>query len=213
MLVISRLNQFLQDAGSAPLPPELEEKFTDYLTLLQRWNQKTNLTAIRDEDEILRRHFVESILCAQALPRKLVSLLDYGSGAGFPGIPIALIRKEITVTLAESQNKKAAFLREAIRTLGLQTKVHSARAETLHTQTLTARFDCVTLRAVDNMADALPAAIQLLAPRGWLALMTTHKEVAAIQAAQPLAWLPLLPLPKDTDRILLLGQNLPVAYP
>src|SRR5580693_7331883 len=128
-----RLNQLLQESGQPPLAPEIAEKFAAYLTLLQKWNARTNLTAIRDEEGILSRHFLESILCAHKLPQHIVSLLDFGSGAGFPGIPIALIRPEISVTLAESQNKKAAFLREALRTLFsesvLNAKVHASRAE------------------------------------------------------------------------------------
>jgi 16S rRNA (guanine527-N7)-methyltransferase len=211
-MLAARLNQLLHELDSPFLPDELTEKFEIYLQLLLKWNARTNLTAIRDEDEILRRHFVESILCAQFLPSNISSLLDFGSGAGFPGLPIALIRNEIAVTLAESQNKKAAFLREAIRTLGLNTKVHSSRAETLRTESLTAPFDCVTLRAVDNMAQALPAAIQLLSPQGWLAVMTTSREVESIQQwiASPIAWQTPLPLPKGTDRVLLLGQTSPI---
>src|SRR5580658_2191130 len=160
-MAADRLNQLLAESGHPSLSPETAEKFAAYLTLLQKWNARTNLTAIRDSEGILSRHFLESILCAHKLPQGVVSLLDFGSGAGFPGIPIALMRPDLEVTLAESQNKKAAFLREAVRTLSLKTKVHSARAETLQT-----RFDCITLRAVDNMAQALPAAIQLLAPCG-----------------------------------------------
>jgi 16S rRNA (guanine527-N7)-methyltransferase len=201
----ARLNQLLTDAGAAPLSPELGQKFAGYLALLQKWNARTNLTAIRDEDGILSRHFLESILCAEALPVNVSSLLDFGSGAGFPGIPIALIRNEIAVTLAESQNKKAAFLREAIRTLGLTTQVHAARAETM-----TTRFDCVTLRAVDDTARALPAAIQLLAPHAWLALMSTQKEFPALQQnaakSADFTWNEPVPLPRGTERILLLGQ-------
>jgi len=127
----NRLNQLLTQSGHPPLTPETAEKFSAYLTLLQKWNARTNLTAIRDEEGILSRHFLESILCAQALPKSVQTLLDFGSGAGFPGIPIALIRKDVTVTLAESQNKKAAFLREALRTLNLKARVHNGRAETL----------------------------------------------------------------------------------
>jgi 16S rRNA (guanine527-N7)-methyltransferase len=206
----TRLNQLLAESGSPPLDAETAEKFAAYLALLQKWNARTNLTAIRDEEGILSRHFVESILCAHKLPENIVSLLDFGSGAGFPGLPIALIRKEISVTLAESQNKKAAFLREAVRTLDLNTKVHSARAETL-----ILKFDCVTLRAVDNMAQAIPAAIQLLSPAGWLAIMTTIEDTPSIQSqanqsANPfsnLTWRPIQPIPESTNRTLLLGQR------
>ena len=206
MAASDRLNQLLTESGHPLLAPETAEKFTAYLTLLQKWNARTNLTAIRDEEGILSRHFLESILCAHKLPKNLSSLLDFGSGAGFPGLPIALIRKEISVTLAESQNKKAAFLREAVRTLGLNTKVHSNRAETLHST-----FDCVTLRAVDNMPQAIPAAIQRLAPQGWLAIMTTTEDAPSIQAqasqSTHCTWSPLQPLPEGTNRTLLLGQR------
>jgi 16S rRNA (guanine527-N7)-methyltransferase len=201
----NRLNQLLEAAGHPRLAPETAEKFAAYLTLLQKWNAKTNLTAIRDEEGILSRHFLESILCARSLPENVSSLLDFGSGAGFPGLPIAIIRSEIAVTLAESQNKKAAFLREAVRTLGLSVKVHAARAETL-----AQKFDVVTLRAVDNMAAAIPAAFHLLNPTGWLAVLTTTDDAPSIesQASQSanLTWLQPKPLPPGTNRILLIGQ-------
>ena len=209
-LTPARLDQLLTQSGHPPLAPETAEKFAAYLTLLQKWNARTNLTAIRDSEGILSRHFLESILCAHKLPQGIISLLDFGSGAGFPGIPIALIRPEIDVTLAESQNKKAAFLREALRTLFsesvLNAKVHSARAETLQMT-----FDCVTLRAVDNMSAAIPAAIQRLNPTGYLAILTTLEDTPAIQnqASQSAEfhWLPAESLQAETSRILLLGRR------
>jgi len=198
----ARLNQFLTQSGHPPLSPELAEKFTIYLTLLQKWNAKTNLTAIRDEESILSRHFLESILCARALPAGIQTVLDFGSGAGFPGIPIALIQKDLKVTLAESQNKKTAFLREAVRVLDLPTKVHSERAETIQQ-----RFDCITLRAVDQMQKAIPAAANLLAESGWLAILTTSEEVAKIQELANLDWLEAKPLQRGTNRVLLCGHK------
>ena len=204
-MAANRLNHLLTESCHPPLAPETAEKFAAYLTLLQKWNARTNLTAIRDEEGILSRHFLESILCAHKLPQGIVSLLDFGSGAGFPGIPIALIRPEVSVTLAESQNKKAAFLREAVRTLDLKTKVHSARAETL-----AARFDCVTLRAVDDMAAAIPAAIQLLNSNGGLAILTTHEDAPAIQAkaseSAQLNW-QIESQSANSSRVLLIGQR------
>src|ERR1700738_186517 len=119
-----RLNDILVSSGEASLPPELAERFGLYAALLMKWNVRMNLTAVRDEEGILRRHFSESIVCARALPLGIGTLLDFGSGAGFPGIPIALCRSEIAVTLGESQAKKAAFLREAARVLNLGVKVH-----------------------------------------------------------------------------------------
>jgi 16S rRNA (guanine527-N7)-methyltransferase len=206
----ARLNQLLTGAGSPPLTEEQSETFAGYLALLQKWNARTNLTAIRDEEGILRRHFLESILCARKLPRNTVSLLDFGSGAGFPGLPIALLRPEIAVTLAESQHKKAAFLREAVRTLatgksGEPVQVHSGRAETM-----TQRFECVILRAVDNMRAAIPEALKLLAAAGWLALLTTSADASELRAiaetSAPLQWDTPEWLPIGTEQILLLGR-------
>ncbi len=134
------INELLVSARLEPLSPEIAAKFDGYLHLILRWNARMNLTSVRDPLDILRRHFVESIACAQSLPQGVRSLLDFGSGAGFPGVPIALCRPEVAVTLAESQNKKASFLREVVRSLSLNTDVLAQRAETAGVQ-----FDCVTL--------------------------------------------------------------------
>ena len=150
--------------GPTPPPKNLMPRLSTYLDLLLKWNARTNLTAIRDPEEIVGRHFGESLFAGQHLGTPLPeTLLDLGSGAGFPGLPIALLHPEIPVTLAESQNKKATFLREVVRTLNLpNVEVWAARVESLPSDR---QFHTVTLRAVDNMAAALTAA----APR------TTHQ--------------------------------------
>jgi 16S rRNA (guanine527-N7)-methyltransferase len=202
---VFRLNSRLSAAGLGSLDPATAARFEAYAALLLRWNDRTNLTAIRDEDGVISRHFVESIACARLLPAGIESLLDFGSGAGFPGIPIALCRPEIAVTLAESQGKKAAFLREAVRILGLSTKVHSARAESL-----TTRFDCVTLRAVDRMDKAVQLASRLVSPGGCLALMTTGSELPILEAAagQSWTWDKPIPLPEGDNKLLAIGKSL-----
>ncbi|MGA2673654.1 MAG: 16S rRNA (guanine(527)-N(7))-methyltransferase RsmG [Terracidiphilus sp.] len=199
-----RLNVLLAQAGHAQLDLAQSERFEAYLSLILRWNTRVNLTAIRDEEGILTRHFVESIACARSLPAGIETLLDFGSGAGFPGIPIALCRPEIAVTLAESQGKKAAFLQEAIRQLGIPAKIHARRAELL-----TVAFDCVTLRAVDRMELAVMAASRLVRPGGWLAPMTTGGELEKVKqaAGAEFSWTRLLPLPGSADRLLALGER------
>ena len=127
----ARLHMLLKAAGLAPLDEETAGRFESYLSLFLRWNERLNLSAIRDEEGILSRHFIESIAVAHELPPEIATLLDFGSGAGLPGIPIALCRPEIVVTLAESQGKKAAFLQEAVRVLGFPAKVHAGRAEAI----------------------------------------------------------------------------------
>ena len=202
--VVSRLNALLQQAGIAPLDHETAANFEAYLSLILRWNARLNLTSLRTEDAIISIHLAESIALAKAISSDVKTLLDFGSGAGFPGIPIALCRPEIAVTLAESQGKKAAFLQEAVRTLGIAAKVHSGRAETLQSV-----FDCVTLRAVDKMPQAVRAAAGLVAPGGWLALMTTNAGLANLQVAagKEFSWPRTAPLSGSTDRIVAFGQR------
>jgi 16S rRNA (guanine527-N7)-methyltransferase len=164
----------VERAGMPPLPSGVAEQFSAYFDLLQRWNSRLNLTAIRNPEEILQRHFLECIFCAQNLPAGINTLLDYGSGAGFPGIPIALCRPEIRVTLAESQGKKASFLREAVRTLGIETAVYSGRVEDLPRERI---FDAVALRAVDRMTEAIKEAVLLARELGWLIVLTSRDSL------------------------------------
>jgi 16S rRNA (guanine527-N7)-methyltransferase len=199
-----RLNEILVALGEAPLDAGLTGEFGAYASLLMRWNARMNLTAVRDEEGILRRHFAESIACAGFLPAGIATLLDFGSGAGFPGLPIALCRREITVTLAESQGKKVAFLREAARVLGTAIRIHGGRAESLGE-----RFDCVTLRAVDRMGDAVRVASGLVAEGGLLALLTTTDEEVAVKGwpGSEFKWESGRALSGSSERIVLLGRR------
>jgi 16S rRNA (guanine527-N7)-methyltransferase len=200
----ARLNELLAENGLAAVDEETAARLGGYVSLILRWNTRVNLTAIRDEDGILSRHIIESIMLARLLPDGVASLLDFGSGAGLPGIPVALCRPEIAVTLAESQGKKAAFLREAVRSLGLSASVHAGRAERLSEQ-----FDCVAMRAVDRMAEAVRVATRLVRPGGWLALMTTEGELERLKdaAGADFSWsLPTL-LPGSERRLAALGRR------
>jgi 16S rRNA (guanine527-N7)-methyltransferase len=198
-----RLNALLMAADLEPLNSETLNRMEEYVSLFIRWNARLNLSAVRGEEGIISRHLVESIAVANVLPHGITTLLDFGSGAGLPGIPIALCRPEIAVTLAESQGKKAAFLQEAVRTLGIAAMVEAKRAEALKKT-----FDCVTLRAVDKMPKAVTAAAKLVAPGGWLALMTTTAERQQLEEAAGVGiqWSEPQQLPGSESRILVLGQ-------
>src|SRR5271156_474394 len=178
-------------------PPGLYTQLSTYLDLLLKWNARTNLTAIRNPEEIVRRHFGESLFAARHLNPHTSTLLDFGSGAGFPGLPIALLRPDIQVTLAESQNKKATFLREVIRNLALTTEVWSKRVETMPAAR---RFDVVAMRAVDNMETALPAAIARITPGGQLTILTTTADAPADGRS--------IPLPNSQSGVLYLRTTL-----
>jgi len=199
----ARLNALLTAAGLEPLDAALVERFENYLSLILHWNTRINLTAIRDEEGILSRHLIESIALSRILPLGICTLLDFGSGAGLPGIPIALCRPEISVTLAESQGKKAAFLYEAVRVLCISASVHAGRAEEL-----APGFDCVALRAVDKMPLAVKAAAGLIVEDGWLAVMTTSRELDAIQTAAGagFSWVGPVRLPGGDERLFALGR-------
>lgn len=179
-----------------PNPGEiLVEKLSLYLDLLLKWNARTNLTAIRDPQEIVTRHFGESLFTG-ALLGDTPTLLDYGSGAGFPGLPIALLRPDITVMLAESQNKKVSFLREAVRTLGLPVEVWPKRVEGMPPHQT---FDTVTLRAVDAMVPAIQGASPRAARR--LVLLTSHAGVQEVPALEAFAPAKTTPMPQSEDRL------------
>jgi 16S rRNA (guanine527-N7)-methyltransferase len=200
----SRLNALLVAAGLTPLDDQTAGRFESYISLFVRWNERLNLSSVRDEDGIISRHLIESIVVAYSLPHEVGTLLDFGSGAGLPGIPIALCRPEIAVTLAESQGKKAAFLQEAVRVLGLKTAVYAGRAEEIR-----AVFDCVILRAVDRMPKAVADATRLVDRKGWLALMTTTGDVEELERAAGVefAFQESLPVPGSTQRVLALGRR------
>jgi len=155
--------------GDAAVPERLLAQLAVYLDLLMKWNTRTNLTAIRDPEEIVRRHFGESLFAGLHLPAEAKTLLDFGSGAGFPGLPIQLLRPQLAVTLAESQGKKASFLREAVRSLSLETEVWADRVEAIPA---TRQFDVVALRAVDKMEAAVAISRHFVRVGGVLAVLT-----------------------------------------
>jgi 16S rRNA (guanine527-N7)-methyltransferase len=127
------------------------DQLSIYLELILKWNARINLTAIRSPEEIVRRHFGESLFAGGRLG-VCQTLLDFGSGAGLPGVPIQLMRPEIAVTLAESRSRKAAFLHEVVRTLGLRTEVWAGRVEAMPAER---RFDVAAMRAVEDMEAAV----------------------------------------------------------
>jgi 16S rRNA (guanine527-N7)-methyltransferase len=195
-------NRFSLDV--AGLDAQAVEQFEAYLALLMKWNARMNLTAARKPEEIVRRHFADSIFAAQQIPKQVKTLLDFGSGAGFPGIPIAICRPKIGVALAESQGKKAAFLREAVRTLGLRAEVWAGRVEEMASDRV---FDAVTLRAVDKMGAACKAAANRLAMGGWIAVFTTLKTEGSLQKLKEIQWEAAVAIPGSEQEILKTGYR------
>lgn len=161
----------LDEAVAAPL--------LDYLALLDRWNHTYNLTAIRDPRQMVGRHLLDSLAMVPFVAAG--RLADLGTGPGLPGIPLAIARPDLQVTLVESNGKKARFLREAVRRLGLaNARVAESRAEALDEP---AAHDLLTARALDTLAGIIAVGGHLLAPGGRLLAMKgvyPHEEIAAL---------------------------------
>ena len=124
-------------------------KFERYLDLLLEWNEKFNLTAITDKDEIEEKHFIDSIELVKYFDLKNKTLLDVGSGAGFPGIPLAIVEPTLQITLLESNGKRVSFLHEVVKELELKNvQIIQGRVEELGTRE---KYDIVTARAVKEL--------------------------------------------------------------
>jgi 16S rRNA (guanine527-N7)-methyltransferase len=201
------------NAAPAVLSPTQLQHISTYIDILVRWNARVNLTAIRDPEDIVTRHFGESLFAARHLlpsvssassvVKSVNSIADIGSGAGFPGLPLKLWSPDITLTLIESNHKKAAFLREVARALTLtDVNIQIARAETLTGTT----FNTVTLRAVERFEAILPTAARLVAPSGRLALLISSAQQDQARSTLPdLTWSSPAPIPHSRSRILLIG--------
>ncbi len=267
----ARIAALLEPFLEQPLPQSQLDQISIYIDLLIRWNARINLTAIRHEEEIVTRHFGESLFLARHLfpasvARTLLSatadttgqpaisqfpkpchpersqdmreahvlaeskdpyisslpelpqgilpapsnpprVLDIGSGAGFPALPLKLWAPHIHLTLIESNHKKAVFLREVARALTLTNiNVLTGRAQTL-APSLTSQADVVTLRAVERLETVLPQALTFLAPKGTLALLITTPQIPQVLAQTNLSWQTKINVPKSRSRVLLFGYK------
>lgn len=149
------------------LNEQTQTRLLQYLDLLEKWNRVYNLTAIRDKDQMVSNHLLDSLVLTPFVcgPR----ILDVGSGAGLPGIPLALASPQLDVTLLDSNHKKAAFLRQAVAELALpNVSVVSERVESWQPEQ---KFDCIVSRAFAELAEFVSLAKHLLVPGGYFAAM------------------------------------------
>lgn len=128
-------------------------KFFVYMTNILEWNEKINLTAITDEDDIILKHFVDSLTILEYIPEKS-NVIDVGTGAGFPGIPLKIVREDINMTLMDSLNKRITFLNEIINKLELKkiNAIHSRAEELAKMQEHREKYDIAVSRAVANLS-------------------------------------------------------------
>ena len=213
--IAALLQPFLAAPGApATLSPDQLNSISMYIDLLLRWNARINLTSVRQPEAIVTRHFGESLFAARhlfpdAAGTGAAHLIDIGSGAGFPGVPIKLWAPQLHLTLIESNQKKVAFLRQLARTITLMDiNVLPGRAEAYSGPPV----DVVTLRAVERFSSALPTAARLVAPGGRLALLIGQPQTTQATELLPAAtWDPPIPLPLSTSRVLLIGRSSPEA--
>lgn len=176
-----------------------------YMALLLKWNEKINLTAIRDPLEILYRHFCESMFAAAAVPLERGRLADVGSGAGFPGLPLKIIRAELEVFLVESNAKKATFLAEAIRELELdRARVIVSRYEELSEEV--APLDVVCSRALGEFASLLAwAGSERIAAKQ--VVLWIGGDLDEVRRERGWEWGEAIPIPQSLRRFLLVGRR------
>jgi 16S rRNA (guanine527-N7)-methyltransferase len=218
--------------GAQALSSEQLALVSTYIELLLRWNTRVNLTAVRDPESIVSRHFGESLFLAAHLfsgsspaaannaAGGVPHALDLGSGAGFPGLPLKIFFPDLRLTLVESNRKKAAFLAEVIRALGMSgAQVSSGRLELAH------RKDAqlvpppgieppslVTLRAVERFESAVRTAAALVRygsaqRKGTLALLIGGAQASQVpKSIHDFTWDPAALVPQSAQRVLLVGR-------
>jgi 16S rRNA (guanine527-N7)-methyltransferase len=178
MKLEKRLRQGLHEMG-LELPLAAVEKLLNFLQLLEKWNKIYNLTAVRDPEQMVPRHLLDSLSVLPYLQGPRV--LDIGTGAGLPGIPLALARPDLEFTLLDSNAKKTRFATQALHELGLKNvAVVQERVEKFHPAE---KFDTLIARAFASIPDMLAASRHLCAPSGRFLVMKgvfPQEELAAV---------------------------------
>lgn len=208
----------------------LDEKqinqFYHYMELLLEWNEKINLTAITKPEDIILKHFVDSMTIAKHI-KKNATIIDVGTGAGFPGIPLKIIREDLQVTLLDSLNKRLLFLEEVIKELALKdiTTIHARVEEFGKNKKYREKFDYATSRAVANLATLSEYLIPLVKIDGFCISMKGSEVEEEVEQSKTaisilggkIEQIETFQLPKsDMNRNIIIVQkikNTPSKYP
>ena len=180
------------------------EAIRRYLSILVLWNQKVNLTALADPQEILRRHFGESLFALRAVPISVGRLADVGSGAGFPGLALKVGRSELDVVLIEPNSKKTVFLAEVSRVLGVSIQIKRSRFEELAQEERP--FDFITARALGVSHSLLKWSFGALKDDGLAVLWLGRQGAEELVATTSWVWRKPIPIPQSRRRVLLVGK-------
>ncbi len=191
--------------GERELTPRQLDSISSYIDILTKWNERTNLTAVRAPEQMMRRHFGESLFAAIQLVASdsTQTVIDVGSGAGFPGLPLKIYAPAIRLTLIESQNKKATFLREAVRAMGMTgVEVYLGRAELF-----VGKAQLVTMRAVEKFEQVLSTAGALVEEGGSLGLLIGASQVPKAKEILPGRWESPVPIPGSESRVVAVRRS------
>ncbi len=205
---IQQIANILRPFSISP-SPALTTSISAYLHLLWRWNQKVNLTAIREPQQILQRHFGESLFARSLFAEEKGVLVDVGSGAGFPGLALKLVLPGWQVQLFEPNGKKAVFLAEVVRTLGLSDVI--IRSERMEISAagppdVSLFADVITARALGEYEVLLNWSRGRLSPTGKVILWVGGVEADRLRRIQDWIWKDAIAIPQSRDRFLLVGS-------
>ena len=233
MIEQAMLIEYAAEYGICVTPTQAQ-RFAVYAELLVDWNQRINLTAITAPHEIVLKHFVDSLTALTVLPPRTgepLSLIDVGTGAGFPGVPLAILRDDIQLTLLDSLNKRLVFLRELCAAVEVPVTLLHARAEEGGRKPeLRERFDVATARAVAALPTLCEYCLPFVKVGGRFIAMKGPDGGAELQAAEKACrllgakcgemrqiWLPNRPQAADvSERRLIVLEKVsptPVKYP
>jgi 16S rRNA (guanine527-N7)-methyltransferase len=191
--------------GALEISPEFCEQLRAYIRVLLKWNRVVSLTTITDPDEILRFHFGESIFAASSVMFQNGRLADFGTGAGFPGMPLRMAIPSLELTLVESNAKKCAFLAEVTRELGLS-RVSIMRSRVEELNAVPGSFDFVAARAFGQFESLLECAKKMLGERGRVVLWLGEKDCKALSANRDWLWEEPKHIPNSERRFILVGS-------
>lgn len=161
------------EAAALPISEQIQQRLLDYLALMQKWNKVHNLTAVRDADEMVTLHLLDSLVVLPHIDAK--HLLDVGSGAGLPGIPLAICLPDLDVTVIDSNSKKVSFMRQAKAELGITNlEVLDGRVEDIAPAR---KFEIIISRAFSDLSLFISLTHHLLDSQGkWLAMKGVYPE-------------------------------------
>jgi 16S rRNA (guanine527-N7)-methyltransferase len=204
--IAALLNGVISTLGLT-LTERQREQLGTHFSLLLKWNARMNLTSVRDPEAIATRHFEESLFLAKLLPVPQGLMVDIGSGAGFPGLPLKIVWPGMETVLLEPNQKKASFLKEVVRSCGLEgIAIRAERLESVAKGELAGRVALATMRAVAPTLKALADMKRLLAKGGKVALFASGKDANLLPEQEGIEWRQSVAIPHSQQRIILIGH-------